>query len=255
MSSRKRRRWSAACCLRFSRGAQAAAGEWAPGDHADAFALAEGHHFALFLAVHQVVVVLHRDESGPAVLVGEVEGFGKLPGIHAARADVAGFAGSHDVVERGKRFFDRRFVIPAVDLVEVDVIGAEAAEAVIDFGEDCFAREAGAVDIGPHAAVDLRGEDDRVARGHFLEQLADDLFAGAVGVDVGGVEEIDAGVERLFDEGPSFFFGQRPRVGAAVGQAVAHAAEADSGDFEATVAEAGVLHGRMRMRDAGGRGR
>ena len=78
--------------------------------------------------------------------------------------------------------------------------------------------------------------------GQLLQQFADDLFARAVRINVGGVEEIDAGVERLFDEGPSLFFGQRPRVRTAVGQAVAHAAEADAGNFEATVAEAGVVH-------------
>ena len=227
----------------FPRPGEAAAGERAPGDHADAFALAERHHFAFFLAIHEVVVVLHRDESRPAVAIGEVERLGELPGVHAARADVASLAGLHHVVERGERFFDRRFVIPAMDLVEVDVVGAEAAEAVVDFGEDRFAREAGAVRVGPHAAVDLGGEHDRIARGHFLEQLADDFFAGAIGVDVGGVEEVDAGVERLLDEGPGFFFRQRPGMGAAVGHAVAHAAETDAGDFEAAVAEAGVLHG------------
>jgi hypothetical protein len=61
---------------------EAAAGEGAPGDDADLLVLAEGHHLALFLAVEEVVVVLHGDEARPAVGVGEVEGFGELPGEH-----------------------------------------------------------------------------------------------------------------------------------------------------------------------------
>ena len=43
-----------------------AAGQRAPGDDADALVAAEREHLALFLAIDEVVVVLHRDEAGPA---------------------------------------------------------------------------------------------------------------------------------------------------------------------------------------------
>ena len=46
-----------------------AARQRAPRDHADALLAAERHHLALFLAIDQVVVVLHRDEPRPAVLL------------------------------------------------------------------------------------------------------------------------------------------------------------------------------------------
>ena len=71
---------------------QAAAGQRAPGDDADAFGQAEAHHLALFFAVEQVVVVLHGDEARPAVQVGEVERLGELPGVHGRGADVADLA-------------------------------------------------------------------------------------------------------------------------------------------------------------------
>ena len=142
-----------------------------------------------------------------------------------------------------------------MDLVEVDVVGAEAAQAVVDFGEDRFAREAAPVYIGPHAAVDFRGEHVIIALGELAEQLADDLFAGAVGVDVGRIEEVDAGLEGLLEEGAGRIERQRPGMRAALGDAVAHAAEADAGDFEAAAAEAGVLHGRMPRFGMQGAGR
>ena len=82
------------------------------------------------------------------------------------------------------------------------------------------------------------------SRARVVEQRpADDLLAGAVGIDVGGVEEVDAEVERLLDERPALRLAERPGVVAAVGLAVAHAAEAEARDLEAGAAEAGGRHG------------
>ena len=208
---------------------------------------AEAHHLALFFAVEEVVVVLHGDEAGPAVEVGEIEGLGELPGVHGRGADVAGFAGFHDIVEGFEGFFDGGFVVPAMDLVEVDVVGLEAAEALVDFEEDRFAGEAAAVGVVAHEAVDLGGEDDVFAFGVGLEEAADEFFAGAVGVDVGGVEEIDAEIEGLLEEGLAVVFVEGPGVAAGSsgrwGDAVGHAAKTDAGDFKAGVAEIDVVHG------------
>ena len=70
-------------------------------------------------------------------------------------------------------------VVPAVDLVEVDVVGAEAPQARVDLLEDRLAREAVAVGPGAHRAVDLRGEHDVLAPREGLERAADDLLARA----------------------------------------------------------------------------
>ena len=193
---------------------EAAAGQRAPGNDADAFGLAEAHHLALFFAIEQVVVVLHGDEARPAVQVGEIERLGELPGVHGRRADVAHLAGLDHVVQRFERLFDGRFVVPAVNLVEVDVVGLEAAQALVELEEDRFAREAAAVGLVAHDAVDLGGDDDGFAAGVGLEEAAEDLFAVAAGVDVGGVEEIDAEIEGLAEEGLAFVFVERPGVAA-----------------------------------------
>src|SRR5205823_3257199 len=44
---------------------QSAAGQRTPWGDSDALVLAESQHFAFFLAVEQVVVVLHRGQAGP----------------------------------------------------------------------------------------------------------------------------------------------------------------------------------------------
>ena len=118
--------------LLVPRPGQPAASQRAPGDHADPLGGAQAHHLSLFLAVEQVVVVLHRDESRPAVQVGQVQRLAELPRVHRRGPDVAGLALLHHVVKRFQRLFDRRVVVPAMDLVEVDVIRAEPAQAGVD---------------------------------------------------------------------------------------------------------------------------
>ena len=80
-----------------------------------------------------------------------------------------------------------------------------------------------------------------------LEETADDDFAVAAGVDIGGVPEIDAEIEGLAEEGRTIGFVERPRLAAgkwfaSSGRTVGHAAETDAGDFEAGVAEIEVVH-------------
>ncbi len=147
---------------------ESSAGQRAPGDDADAFGFAEAKHLPLFFAVEEVVVVLHGDEAGPAVEVGNVEGFGELPGVHGGGSDVADFAGFYDVVEGFESLFDGSLVVPAVDLVEVDVVGAEAAEALVEFEEYLFAGETFAVGIVAHDSIELGGDDDVLSLWYWL---------------------------------------------------------------------------------------
>src|SRR6476660_9222455 len=83
--------------------------------------------------------VLHRYELGPAVLLLQRERCRELPGPHAGRSDVAGFSGAYDVVQGLKGFFPRGGRVGPVDLVEVDVVEAEATQAVVDLAEDRLA--------------------------------------------------------------------------------------------------------------------
>ena len=62
-----------------------------------------------------------------------------------------------------ERFFDGSFVIPAVDLIEVDVVGLEALQALVEFVKDGFTGEAATVRFVAHDAVDLGGEHDGFA--------------------------------------------------------------------------------------------
>jgi hypothetical protein len=142
------------------------------------------------------------------------------------------------------RLLERRRRIDAVDLVQVDVIEAEPPEALIDRVEDVAARQPGVVDALADPAAHL-GRDHQVAAPHAepAQRLADQPLALALVVDVGGVEEVDAGVERraqLAGDGVDAELADHlPEALAAVG----HGAEAQLRDVEAGLAEAMGAHG------------
>jgi hypothetical protein len=66
-----------------------------------------------------------------------------------------------------------------MDLVEVDLIHAEAAEAGVDLRKDRLAGKPGAVRAGAHASVYLGGDDNLVAAGKVPDCATEDLFAVA----------------------------------------------------------------------------
>ena len=100
-------------------------------------------------------MVLHGDEARPVVEVGDVEGLGELPGVHGRCADVADLAGLDYVVEGLHGLFDGGLVVPAVDLIEVDVVSAETLQALVEFEEDFFAGEALAIGAVAHDSLSL----------------------------------------------------------------------------------------------------
>jgi hypothetical protein len=137
---------------------------------------------------------------------------------------------------------DRDLRIGAVDLVEIDEIGAEPAQAVVDFTEDRLARQSGAVRPRPHPAIDLGREHDVLAADEILQRAADDFLRRAVRIDIGGVEEIDAELERLLDQRATFFLIERPRMWPAIRNAVGHATDAQPRHAETGLAEFHIIH-------------
>ena len=106
--------------------------------------------------------------------------------------DVAHLAGADQVVERAQRLVDRHGRLRAVDLVEVDIVGLQAAQRGLALGDDVAAIVAGGQDVVVvHAAVYLGRQHDPVALAVALERLADDLLAAATIVDVGRIQKVD----------------------------------------------------------------
>ena len=136
--------------------------------------------------------------------------------------------------QRAERLVDVGVVVGAVDLVQVDVVGAEATQAVLDLGHDPAARAAVRVRVLAHRGEELRREDDVVAAA--VERLADDLLRLARRVHVGGVDEVDPGVEAAVDD---------PRALVVVGlapRAEHHGAEAVLADLDPGASERSHAH-------------
>jgi hypothetical protein len=170
-----------------------AAGQGRPRQDAHAFLFAQRHDLALDVAAGDRVVHLGRDEARAAGLVAERQRLHGLPRGEVAEAHVAGLAGAHHVVEGAQRLLQRRDGIHAVDLVQVDVIGAQAAQAPVDAVHDVLARQAHVVGAGAGAAAHLGGEHELAAvEAHRRDGLAYQALALALVVDVGRIQEVHA---------------------------------------------------------------
>ena len=167
-----------------------------------------------------------------------------LAGREGGGADVADLALVDEVAERRQRLLDVGARVGAVDLVEVDPVGAQPPQRVLDRADDPAARVALPVGVLAHRVVELRGEDDVVAPAAG-ERLADDLLGLALPVDVGGVDEVDPGVQRRVDDPDRLVVvGVAPR-------AEHHRAEAELADRHAGATQLAMLHRLPPFRRAG----
>ena len=199
-------------------------------------------HLALFFAIHEVVVVLHRYELRPAVHPGGQLQFGELPREHRRTAEVQHLAGLHDVVQRLHRLFDRHFaaaghaVRMTVNDEVIDVVVAEPLQARVHPFDDVFARQAGLVGAAAHRHRDLRRQHVFVARQQLAQQLPHYALAGADPVHVGAVEIEQTFVDCGLEDRPRFVGTQRPvALVATAGFAEVHRAEAQPRNLQAAV--------------------
>jgi hypothetical protein len=107
--------------------------------------------------------------------------------------EVTDLARLDEQVQGAQRLLERGLAVPLVHLVQVDVIGAQAAQAGLAAGDDVVKGQAGVVRAVAHGHPDLGGEQQLVPAAP--QDLAHDLLGLAAGVDVGGVDEVDPGVQ------------------------------------------------------------
>jgi len=219
---------------------QQATGQGVVGNHRQPFLGAERQQVALEAAEQQVVARLHRGEGGQVPGLAAPEGARHLGGRPVGDADVAGLARLRHPVERLQRFVQGRVGVVGVELVEVDVVGAQPAQRGLDRVEDVPARHALVPGLRPHPADALGGDDEVVAAA--LQPAAQDLLGAAggadvpaEGIDVGRVQEVDAGLGGGVEDGPA--------VRLVALQAEGHGAQAELRDLQAGAAEPRVLHG------------
>ena len=136
------------------------------------------------------------------------------------------------IVEGAQGFLLRRERIEAVDLIEIDVIGSQTAEARVAGFEDVAAGGSGLIWAGPGSEETLCGEDDVLTAR--AEGLADYFLRLAAGVGVGGVDQVHAGFKADLHQAPRLVHLHVAHCGEASFTAERHGAEAQHRNFQST---------------------
>ena len=119
-----------------------------------------------------------------------------------------------------------------MQVIKVDVVGAQALEARFDGGGDILARAARA---RLHRQAELGGKNDLLA--FVAHHLTHEVFGHPIAaINIGGIEVIDAGIDRMMDHAA-----RRLDVGA---RAEVVAADPQHGELEVRVAQCPILHVR-----------
>ena len=160
----------------------------------------------------------------------------------------------HQGVERADRFLDRRGGVEAMHLVQVDMVQLQPLQAGLDTLDDVAPRQAARIDAAGAGFAEDLGRHDHILARHLqvLQRLTGDDFRGAAGIDVRGVDEIDAGVERMADQAVGIVLSQITDLAPQLALATeGHGAKAQLGNEQAGLAEWVVAHGKL----LGGRGK
>ena len=104
------------------------------------------------------------NEQRDAHALENLRGLARAVGTVRGDADVERLALMHGGDQRAHGLFERAIVPGAVRVKDVDVVEAHALEAVVERGEQIFARAADAVGAGPHVPAGLCGDDEFVAQ-------------------------------------------------------------------------------------------
>ena len=143
------------------------------------------------------VLQLEGDDRCPASETGNGCRLGRCPGRHVGEPYVPDLARGYQVIEGAKGLVHRRYRVEVVQPVDVDVVGLQAAQRILQLLDDGLA--AGAAPIRVTAIEipeELGAEHDPVTQARTAGQvLADDYLGMAVGVHVGRVDRVAAPVK------------------------------------------------------------
>ena len=187
-------------------------------------------------------MVLHRHEGSKAFLFRQGIGLGQLIGIAVGNADIADFAGLHLPVQALKNIVERCLVVPHMVDIQVHIVHAQMLQAQVQLPGDMLLTADPRLDFLLAAGQEFGRHIHLVSGGKIFQGPAQVLLAGAVLVGNGGIKEIYALCQSVFDNLPGCIFVHRPAMLSRSRIAKAHAAQADAGYFQITLAKFYIFH-------------
>ena len=177
----------------LSAAGQQTARQGAPDQDPETLGGTHGQEIPLEIPGHQAVVRLDGGIAVETAALGDTDRLGDLPGRVVGAGQVADLAVPYQLVEGAERLLHGGAGVEAVDVVQVDPVGTEAAQAGLASPQDVPAGLADVVRAVAHPGVHLGADEDLVAP--TSEGPSQELLGLAALVGVGGVEQVDAGVE------------------------------------------------------------
>ena len=149
--------------------------------------------------MQEAVLDLVGEERAQTLGSSDSGRFGQQFGVEVGAAHLAYLALVDESVHNGHRVPDRHLRVWPVQLVQVDVVGAELIEAAFDSLPDVCRRAAAGVRNPRDGHSKLGGDDDLVAA--MAEGRPEKQLGLSVAVVVRSVEDIDSAIEGLIDHG------------------------------------------------------
>ncbi|MNS70348.1 hypothetical protein D3C72_1036900 [compost metagenome] len=154
--------------------------------------------FGFRRAVDDIVERLAGNGPVDAELVGQMRNFSDAPAAEIRHAEVTQLACMDEIGDGAHRLFQRRIEDGAVEIEDIDIVGVETAQRILDGLDDPLPgmpTEVGALGVG---IDEFRCQNPVIAIG--LDAAADDFFRLAVVIDISCVDEVDALLACLVDD-------------------------------------------------------
>ena len=227
------------------------AGQRAVRHDAETVTLAGGQHLELDAPDEQVVLALLGDQTQEVPRPGGLVRLGDVPPGEVAAPHVQDLAGLHEDLDRLPDLLPGGLAVDVVELVEVDVIGLQAPEALVARATDVQGGQTRLVRPLAHRREHLRREHDLLATTATLREppsddLLRDAFAApavlAPAVHVGRIEEVDPVLDRTVHDAERLGFLRAGQIPAEV-----HRAETQRTHLHSGSSEVYVLHLRSLL--------
>lgn len=188
----------------------------------------------------QRIINLLAGVADQPLALGDRQAFHQVPAREVRATHVAHLSRALEVVKCTQGFLDRRDRIEGMDLIQIKVVGAEPAQRVFAGFDQVLTRQPDVVDPRAHAAKRFGGQQHLVTPA--LDRRADNLLAGALGVDVGGVYEVQPCLQADVQKPSGFVRLDIAHVFEKVTAAEGHGAEREDGNVQAGAAEGSRFH-------------